>query len=83
MNSTKSLENEPVKDTEQKSEQTNTEKQNLIPDTVVDLNVGGKHYTTYKATLCTLEGSMLEAMFSGRYPVTKDPKGRYFIDRDG
>jgi hypothetical protein len=36
--------------------------------------------------LCTttlqVEGSMLQAVFSGRHPITKDKKGRAFLDRD-
>lgn len=54
-----------------------------IEDNIIDLNVGGYHYTTYKSVLCKQEGSMLEAMFSGRHPVVKDNKDRYFIDCDG
>jgi hypothetical protein len=34
-----------------------------------------------QATL-QVEGSMLQAMFSGRHPITKDKKGRAFLDRD-
>lgn len=49
---------------------------------VINLNVGGKLYTTTKETLTHLKGTMLEAMFSGRY-TTKEVDGRYFIDRDG
>ncbi len=45
-------------------------------DDVVELSVSGKHFTTFKSTLCKYEGSMLEAMFSGRHPFTKDSSGR-------
>jgi len=47
----------------------------------VELNVGGRSFTTFKSTLIKEEGSMLEAMFSGRHPPIKDTKGRFFIDR--
>ena len=59
------------------------EKRHPINEAVIELNVGGRYFTTYKATLCSVEGSMIEAMFSGRHPTTKDGTGRYFIDRDG
>jgi len=52
-----------------------------ISESIVELNVGGKHFTTFLSSLCKYEGSMLEAMFSGRHPLSKDAKGRYFIDR--
>lgn len=64
---------------------------------IIDLNVGGKYFTTYKSTLCSYKNSMLAAMFSNRYILPKvtyrktkffylflkDKKGRYFIDRSG
>jgi len=53
-----------------------------IDDTIIELNVGGTHFTSFKTTLCKIEDSMLAAMFSGRHPLTKDSKGRFFIDRD-
>jgi len=53
-----------------------------IDDTIIELNVGGTHFTSFKSTLCKEENSMLAAMFSGRHPLTKDSKGRFFIDRD-
>jgi len=49
---------------------------------IIDINVGGKHFTTSRSTLCSIKGSLLEAMFSGRWDIQKDKKGRYFIDRD-
>lgn len=51
--------------------------------TIVSLNVGGHFFTTRLSTLLKDEGSMLAAMFSGRYKVEMDKEGRYFIDRDG
>lgn len=57
------------------------------PPKIVDLNVGGVHFTTSLDTLLgrAVEpaGTMLSAMFSGGLPTQKDEGGRYFIDRDG
>jgi len=52
-------------------------------DDIIDLNVGGTYFTTYKSTVLShlTEGSMLSAMFSGRHPLKKDSQGRFFIDR--
>ena len=50
---------------------------------VVDLNVGGRHFTTHLSTLTKEPDSMLAAMFSGRHPCSKDKDGRFFIDADG
>ena len=50
---------------------------------MVYLDVGGLKYTTTMATLRAEKGSMLEAMFSGQYPIKKQSDGTVFIDRDG
>ncbi|KAL3866684.1 hypothetical protein ACJMK2_043965 [Sinanodonta woodiana] len=50
---------------------------------VIELNVGGTHYTTSLLTLTKCKDNMLSAMFSGNYDVTLDKGGRYFIDADG
>ncbi|XP_052237969.1 BTB/POZ domain-containing protein KCTD7-like [Dreissena polymorpha] len=50
---------------------------------VVDLNVGGTHFTTTLSTLTKYPDSMLAAMFSGRHVINKDKDGRYVIDCDG
>jgi len=49
---------------------------------VIDLNVGGEVMSTFKSTLTRIKDSMLAAMFSGLHPITKDKKGRAFIDRN-
>jgi hypothetical protein len=46
-----------------------------------ELNVGGKFFKASKAVLCKEEGSILESMFSGKYPL-KNKEGSIFIDRD-
>lgn len=51
--------------------------------TIVDLNVGGRTFTTSSFTLSGESGSMLAAMFSGRFTNKRDQNGRIFIDRDG
>lgn len=52
-----------------------------INSNIVELNVGGTHFSTALATLCCFPGSFIEAMFSGRHPRDKDHSGRFFIDR--
>src|SRR5690348_10868697 len=43
----------------------------------------GQRFSTTLTTLCADRNSMLAAMFSGRYELTRDQKGHVFIDRDG
>ncbi|KAJ8977602.1 hypothetical protein NQ317_011774 [Molorchus minor] len=50
---------------------------------IIELNVGGVPYTTTLKTLTSQPDSQLYALFTGRDPVVKDVKNRYFIDRDG
>ncbi|XP_019614121.1 PREDICTED: BTB/POZ domain-containing protein KCTD7-like [Branchiostoma belcheri] len=50
---------------------------------VINLNVGGVHFTTLLSTLRSQKDSMLAGMFSGRHKIQRDEDGRYFIDRDG
>jgi hypothetical protein len=52
---------------------------------VVVLNVGGCQFTTSRSTLCSVQGSQLEAMFSGRHAFCAHQMEdeSYFIDRDG
>jgi len=55
----------------------------LLPE-VINLNVGGKYFTTTRETLCRVQDSMLESMFSGRHPLPALLNdGHYIIDRDG
>lgn len=55
----------------------------IIFPNVIDLSVGGCHYTTSLSTLRKYDDSMIAVMFSGRYDLVKDEHGHYFIDRDG
>lgn len=50
---------------------------------VIELNVGGRHFTTSLLTLTKNKETMLAAMFSGNYQAIQDKDGRYFIDADG
>lgn len=54
----------------------------LFPEHV-ELNVGGKFFETTVKTLTRTPNNLLEMMFTGRSPISKDANGRYFIDRDG
>ena len=53
-------------------------------DDILQLDVGGSHFTTSRTTLCRHHGSMLSTMFQEEpsIPVAK-VAGRCFIDRDG
>eukprot|EP00696_Hemimastix_kukwesjijk_P006907 gnl/Hemi2/18749_TR6205_c0_g1_i1.p1 gnl/Hemi2/18749_TR6205_c0_g1~~gnl/Hemi2/18749_TR6205_c0_g1_i1.p1 ORF type:complete len:132 (-),score=68.92 gnl/Hemi2/18749_TR6205_c0_g1_i1:238-633(-) len=55
---------------------------NTRTETILNLNVGGRRFTTSRNTLCAFPGSHLEAIFSGRHRVQKDNEGCFFIDRD-
>merc|ERR1739838_129402 len=59
-----------------------TDKQRVSFPPVLNLNVGGRHFTTSLATV-TRFTSMIATMFSGRHQIDTDENGRYFIDRDG
>eukprot|EP00761_Pharyngomonas_kirbyi_P001131 gb/GECH01001132.1/.p1 GENE.gb/GECH01001132.1/~~gb/GECH01001132.1/.p1 ORF type:complete len:267 (+),score=68.82 gb/GECH01001132.1/:1-801(+) len=49
---------------------------------IIKLNVGGTIFSTRLTTLQKDPNSMLAAMFSGRFPLQKDEKGCFFLDRD-
>jgi hypothetical protein len=51
-----------------------------IKDKVIDLNVGGRHFSTYKSTLCKIEGSMLSAMFSGRHELLNREQWKMLLE---
>jgi len=56
---------------------------NSNDDDIIELNVGGTHFTVYRSTLLQApEGTMFNAMFSGRWDesLTKDAKERIFLD---
>ena len=49
---------------------------------IVQLSLSGKKYDVLRSTLCHVEGSALEAMFSGRHELKMTDDGRVFIDRN-
>ena len=49
----------------------------------IELNVGGRRFTTLLKTLRREPQSVLALMFSGKYDQTKGDDGSFFIDRDG
>ena len=55
----------------------------LSQESKVELNIGGTSFTTSVSTLRNKPGTMLDAMFSGRYPLIRGADGGVFIDRDG
>lgn len=51
---------------------------------IIEINVGGVHYTTTLKTLQNEPDSKLSEIFNGKpKDCTKDAKGRIFLDRDG
>jgi hypothetical protein len=50
-----------------KKEQEIMERRGTIDEEVVELNVGGETFTTFRSTLLKAENSMLSAMFSGKF----------------
>ena len=66
----------------------NAEKQRMeaieVSDDIIHLNVGGQKFSTTRATLCQIEGSLLATMFNGRWEdrVKRDKDGVVFFDFD-
>ncbi|XP_056295623.1 BTB/POZ domain-containing protein KCTD16-like [Pseudoliparis swirei] len=57
------------------------------PSDVIELNVGGQVYYTRHATLTSFPNSLLGKLFSNKKgssnDLSRDFRGRYFVDRDG
>ncbi|KAH7646127.1 hypothetical protein HUG17_1665 [Dermatophagoides farinae] len=49
---------------------------------IINLNVGGKRFTTSKSTLCSVSDTFFTAMLMGGIPTSRDDSGAIFIDRD-
>jgi hypothetical protein len=47
------------------------------------LNVGGHRFETSRQTLTSIPDTYLSSMFSGRFELSPDADGSYFIDRPG
>ena len=45
---------------------------------IINLNIGGRKFTTNLSTLTKDPNSMLAAMFSGRHPILKNQDGRWW-----
>jgi len=52
-------------------------------DKIVKLNVGGTYYTTTRATLLCVPGTVLHRVASGAGSCPRDDRGNHVIDRDG
>jgi hypothetical protein len=57
---------------------------NTSPSDVLHLNIGGQRIDVLRRTLCSIEGSMLAAKFSGRWDdsLEKDENEHFFLDHD-
>lgn len=61
----------------------NPEPKKLFPENI-ELNVGGRFYSTTVLTLTKIKDSLLGKVFSGKEKAfEKDSTGKHFIDRDG
>lgn len=49
---------------------------------IIQLNVGGKRFTTSRQTLLSIPDSFFSSMLSGRISTHRDETGAIFIDRD-
>uniref|UniRef100_A0A6U9MN59 BTB domain-containing protein n=1 Tax=Zooxanthella nutricula TaxID=1333877 RepID=A0A6U9MN59_9DINO len=54
----------------------------MAAESTCHLNVGGTVFETSRATLVQQSGSYLEALLSGKYPISRDRNGRVFLNRD-
>ena len=50
-------------------------------DVVFQLDVGGTRFHASRSVLTAVPDSMLESMFSGRFPIDTQADGSVFIDR--
>ena len=57
------------------------EKEEMLLNAIVKLNVGGTRFETSLSTLSYKGENFFTALCSGLIPSTKDEKGFYFIDR--
>lgn len=51
--------------------------------TLVELNVGGKQFTTLVSTLTKCESNLSKLLSSANHAAVKDAQGKLFLDRDG
>jgi hypothetical protein len=50
---------------------------------IICLNVGGVEYWTTRTTLSLVPSTFLASLASNQVPISRDDRGRIFIDRDG
>ncbi|CAJ0582429.1 unnamed protein product, partial [Mesorhabditis spiculigera] len=55
---------------------------NSYAEQIINLNVGGRRFSTSKHTLTWIPDSFFTCLVSGRIPTVKDEMGAIFIDRD-
>eukprot|EP00730_Choanoeca_flexa_P019302 TRINITY_DN9422_c0_g1_i1.p1 TRINITY_DN9422_c0_g1~~TRINITY_DN9422_c0_g1_i1.p1 ORF type:complete len:573 (+),score=120.47 TRINITY_DN9422_c0_g1_i1:162-1880(+) len=60
---------------------TSKKPQSRLPE-VVRINVGGRIFTTTRATLCRVPGSYLARIFTGKAEAIHDSAGMVFVDRN-
>jgi hypothetical protein len=65
------------------AEKASMEEVHTFQTTKIILSVGGHRFETSRQTLTSVSGTYLASMFSGRFLLTPDAEGVYFIDRDG
>jgi hypothetical protein len=58
------------------------EKAHTFQASIIRLNVGGHSFTTSRMTLTSVPNTYFASLFSGRFELTPDDGGAYFIDRD-
>jgi hypothetical protein len=59
------------------------EKAHTFQTSKILLDVGGHKFSTSRTTLTSVPDTYLASLFSGRFELTTDAEGSYFIDRDG
>jgi len=64
-------------------EKTSMEKAHTFQTSKILLDVGGHKFSTSRTTLTSVPDTYLASLFSGRFELTTDAEGVYFIDRDG
>jgi len=64
-------------------EKTAMEKVHTFQTSKILLNVGGHRFETSLQTLTSVPNTCFASMFSGRFELTPDAEGAYFLDRDG
>ena len=65
------------------AEKATMEEAHTFQNSTIVLSVGGHRFETSRQTLTSVSGTYLASMFSGRFPLTPNAEGAYFIDRDG